>query len=99
LARPYIWRLTSLSLGDLGFHLTIGPGLRDRRVDRGLVVGNAGRERGDEAPLGFIDPRFELDLGLLADHSVEAVDEGSGIRQHRNALFDGGDRAVSALVK
>jgi hypothetical protein len=39
---------------------------------------------------------FELDRGLLADHRVEAIDEGSGIRQHRNALFDGGD---SALVK
>jgi hypothetical protein len=72
-------------LVKLGFHLTIGPRLRDRREDRGPVFGNAGCERSDEASLGFIYPRFELNLGLHSDHS-------SGIRQHWDALFDGGDR-------
>lgn len=66
--------------------LTIGPRLRDRRVHRALVVGDAGCERGDEAPLGFVDPSFELNLGFLPDHLVEAVNESSGIAQH--ALFN-----------
>src|ERR1700757_2849359 len=45
LGPPVRWRSTSLRIG---FLLTIGPRLRNRRVDRGLVVGNAGRERGDQ---------------------------------------------------
>jgi hypothetical protein len=91
LGAPVHLTFDELKLGDLSFHLTIGPRLRDRRVHRGLVVGDAGCERGNEAPLGFIDPRFELNLGLLSDHRLEAVNEGSGIRQHRNALFNRGD--------
>src|ERR1700750_1384486 len=69
LGAPVHLAFDELKLGDLGFHLTIGPRRRDRRVDRDLVVGKAGRERGYEALLGFIDPRFELDLGLLSEVS------------------------------
>jgi hypothetical protein len=42
--------LTFDELKLVGFHLTIGPRLSDCRVHRALVVGDAGRERGDEAP-------------------------------------------------
>jgi hypothetical protein len=83
-----------LELGNLGFHLLR---LHDRRVDRGLVFGNAGCERSDEAPLGFIDPRFELNLSLLSDHRMEGADEGLGIRQHWDSLFDGGETQGEAV--
>jgi hypothetical protein len=43
LGAPVHLAFDELKLGDLGFHLTIGPELRDRRVDCDLVVGNAGR--------------------------------------------------------
>src|SRR4029079_19502325 len=68
-----------LELGDLSFHLAIGPWLRDSRVHRALIVGYAIRERGNAAPLGFLNPRFELHLGLLSDHRVEAANESLGI--------------------
>ncbi|MGY4427989.1 hypothetical protein ACVWWO_000466 [Bradyrhizobium sp. F1.13.1] len=62
-----------LELGDLSFHWAIGPWLRDSRVHRALIIGNAIRERANEALLGFIYPRFELDLGPLSDHRVEVT--------------------------
>ena len=77
-----------LEFGDLSFHLAIGPGLRNSGVHRALIVGDSIRERGNEAPLGFINLRFELHLGLLSDHRVEAANESLGVGQHRNVLFD-----------
>ncbi|UGY12265.1 hypothetical protein HAP48_0026470 [Bradyrhizobium septentrionale] len=51
-------------------------------MHRALIFGDAIRERANEAPLGFIYPRFELDLAPLSDHRVEAANESVGIGQH-----------------
>ena len=92
LSAPVHLPFDQLELGDLSFHLAIGPWLRDCRVHRALIVGDAIRERANEAPLGFIYPRFELDFGPLSDHRVEAANESVGIGQHRDALFNSGNR-------
>jgi hypothetical protein len=64
LSAPVHLPFDQLELSDLRFHLAIGPWLRNSGVHRALIVGDSIRERGNEAPLGFFNPRFELDVGL-----------------------------------
>jgi hypothetical protein len=81
LSAPIHLPFDQLEFGDLSFHLAIGPRLRNSGVHCALIIGDPIRERGNEAPLGFINPRFELHLGLLSDHRVEVANESLGIGQ------------------
>src|SRR5882757_8143968 len=64
-------------LGDLAFRLTVGPGVRERRMDSVSIESNPGREGKESACSGGDNPRTELLQRALADHCLEPVDEGS----------------------
>lgn len=51
MARPYILPFDKFKLGDLSFHLAVGPWLRDGGMYRWLVVGNS---VGETRRLGFV---------------------------------------------
>ena len=83
--------LDELELGDLPFGLTVRPGFGECGLDRVVVGGDAGRERGDMALSSGIDPGGEIFVRLRAQHGLEASQQRSCDDQRRDVLLDRGD--------